>query len=276
MAEKLGLLAGQGDLPKRIIEQCIKEDRPFHIIAFKGQTEDKLVKGHPHTWVRMGAAGKTISILRAQGATTLLMAGRINRPSMLAIRPDAWALKVFAKIGKAVFGDDGILKALINALEKEGFKVIGAEDILDDMLATKGIYGKIIPDELALSDFQKAMTIAHIIGEHDIGQAVVVQDGLVLAVEAIEGTDRLLERCIDLKREGPGGVLVKAKKPNQEKRADLPTIGVKTIQNAALAGLKGIVLEADGALIIDRTAVVEEADKLGLFIMAVSAEGYHD
>jgi len=272
MAEKLGLLAGQGDLPKRIIEQCIKEGRPFHIIAFKGQTEEELVQNHPHTWVRMGAAGKTVSILKEEGATTLLMAGRINRPSMLAIRPDAWALKVFAKVGKAVFGDDGLLKALINALEDEGFKVIGAEDILDDMLATNGTYTTIKPDELAQSDLQKALKIAHVIGSHDIGQAVVVQDGLVIAVEAIEGTDRLLERCIELKREGPGGVLVKAKKPNQEQRADLPTIGVKTVQNASKAGLKGIAVEAGGALIIDRAGVIAEANKLGMFIVGITPE----
>jgi UDP-2,3-diacylglucosamine hydrolase len=273
MADKLGLLAGQGDLPKRIIEQCVKEGRPFHIIAFNDQTDKELVEGHPHTWVRMGAAGKTISILKEVGATTLLMAGRINRPSMLAIRPDAWALKVFAKVGKAVFGDDGILKALINALEDEGFKVIGAEDILDDMLATHGTYGKISPDDQAQSDIQKAMRIAHIIGAHDVGQAVVVQAGLVLAVEAIEGTDRLLERCIDLKREGPGGVLVKAKKPNQEQRADLPTIGVLTVQNSARAGLRGIAIEANGALIIDKAGVIREADELGLFVIGIKPEG---
>lgn len=272
MTEKLGLLAGQGDLPKRIIEQCVKEGRPFHIIAFKDQTEDELVQGHPHTWVRMGAAGKTVSILKEEGATTLLMAGRINRPSMLAIRPDAWALKVFAKVGKAVFGDDGLLKALINALEGEGFKVIGAEDILDDMLATEGTYGSIDVDALAQSDIQKALEIARVIGSHDIGQAVVVQDGLVLAVEAIEGTDRLLQRCIELKREGPGGVLVKARKPNQEQRADLPTIGVKTIQNVSNAGLRGIAVEAGGALIIDRTGVVAEANKRGLFVIGITPE----
>lgn len=269
MAEKLGLLAGQGDLPKRIIEQCVKEGRPYHIIAFKGQTEESLVQGHPHSWVRIGAAGKTISILREQGATTLLMAGQINRPSMLAIRPDAWGVKVMAKIGKAAFGDDGLLKAIIKELEKEGFKVIGADEVLQDMLATPGIYTDCKPDEQALSDLQKALEIAHIMGAHDIGQAVVVQDGLVIAVEAIEGTDALLNRCIDLKRDGPGGILVKAKKPNQEKRADLPTIGVKTVQNAAKAGLRGIGIEAEGALIIDREGVVCEAEKLGLFVIGI-------
>ncbi|MDV7338873.1 UDP-2,3-diacylglucosamine diphosphatase LpxI [Terasakiella sp. A23] len=269
MAEKIGLLAGQGDLPKRIIDQCVKEGRPFHIIAFKNQTEPELVEGHPHTWVRLGAAGKTISILKEEQATTLLMAGRIQRPSMLSVRPDTWGLKFLAKTGAGAFGDDGLLSRIITALEEEGFKVIGAHEILDDLLAPQGILGNVTPDVQAQKDVEKGMEIAHQIGALDIGQAVVVQDGLVIAVEAIEGTDNMLLRCKEHAREGLGGVLVKAKKPDQEKRADLPTIGIKTIHNAKAAGLRGIAVEANGSIIVDRENVIKEADKLGLFILGV-------
>ena len=267
MTEKLGLLAGRGDLPKRIIDKCVSEGRPFHIIAFKGQTDDDLVTGHPHTWVRLGAAGTTLSVLKEENVTQLLMAGRINRPSITAMRPDAWALKFLARTGAGAFGDDGLLTQLISALEDEGFIVIGAHDILDDLLAPAGILGSIQPDETALSDINKGIEIAHTLGKADVGQACVIQNDLVIAVEAIEGTDLMLSRCKELKREGLGGVLVKAKKPQQEKRADLPTIGVSTIENASKAGLRGVAVESKGAIIVDLDKVVSKADELGLFVM---------
>jgi UDP-2,3-diacylglucosamine hydrolase len=269
MAEKIGLLAGRGDLPKRIIDQCVKDGRLFHIIAFHDQTDPDLVEDHPHDWVRLGAAGKTLSILKEQKVTTLLMAGRIKRPSLAAMRPDGWTLKFLAKTGAGAFGDDGLLSRVIVALEEEGFKVIGAHEILTDLLAPEGILGKHQPDERAQSDIEKAFKIAHGIGRLDIGQACVVQDGLVLAVEAIEGTDKMLERCAEIKREGPGGVLVKAKKPDQEQRADLPTIGVKTVENAHRAGLRGLAVEANGSIIVDLTGVIAKADKLGLFVVGI-------
>jgi len=269
MAEKLGLLAGRGDLPKRIIQQCLKEGRPFHIVAFKGQTEPELVDNHPHTWVRLGAAGKTLSVLKEQGAKDIVMAGRIKRPSIAALRPDAWTLKFLAKTGAGAFGDDGLLSKLIDALEVEGFCVVGAHELLDDLLAPAGILGQIEPDEQAKRDIEKGFTIAHSLGDLDIGQAVVLQDGLVLAVEAIEGTDAMLSRCADLKREGLGGVLIKAKKPKQENRADLPTIGVRTIENARHAGLRGIAVEANATIIVDLQGVTAKADDLGLFLIGV-------
>lgn len=273
MTAKLGILAGRGDLPKKIVEHCLDANLPFHIIAFKDQSESDLVAGHPHDWVRLGAAGKSLKILKEQGVDTLIMAGQIKRPSMAALRPDSWALKFFAKTGKAAFGDDGLLKALIDTLEREeGFKVIGANDLLTDFTAPKGVLGIHHPDDLARSDLDKAFQIAHQIGELDIGQAVVVQDGLVIAVEAIEGTDEMLKRCLDLKREGPGGVLVKAKKPKQEERADLPSIGVTTLENAARAGLRGVGFEAHGTLIIDKKNVIAKADELGLFLYGLGSE----
>ncbi len=269
MAEKLGLLAGRGDLPKRIIQQCLKEGRPFHIVAFNGQTEPELVESYPHTWVRLGAAGKTLSVLKEMGAKDIVMAGRIKRPSIAALRPDAWTLKFLAKTGAGAFGDDGLLSKLIDALEIEGFRVVGAHELLDDLLAPVGVLGQAEPDDQAKRDIQKGFSIAHSLGDLDIGQAVVLQDGLVLAVEAIEGTDAMLSRCAELKREGLGGVLIKAKKPNQENRADLPTIGVRTIENAHRAGLRGIAVEANATIIVDLQGVTAKADELGLFLIGV-------
>lgn len=265
----LGIVAGGGDLPRRLIDACTGQGRPFFVIAFRDQTDPETVVGTPHVWLRLGAAGEALSVLRDRGVGQLVMAGRIRRPSLAALRPDAFALKVFAKAGLAAFGDDGILKALVAALEEEGLAVIGPEDVLADLLATEGTYGSFAPDDAARADIAKGIAVARGLGALDVGQAAVVQQGLVLGVEAIEGTDALLARCGELRREGSGGVLVKVKKPNQERRADLPTIGPDTVAGAARAGLAGIAVEAGGALVVDRAAVIAAADGAGLFVVGV-------
>ena len=109
-------------------------------------------------------------------------------------------------------------------------------------------------------------------GAADVGQATVIQDGLVLGVEALEGTDALLARCGPLRRQGPGGVLVKLRKPGQERRADLPTIGVATVEAAAQAGLRGIAVEAGGTLVVDAPAVTDAADRAGLFLIGMKLD----
>lgn len=265
----LGIVAGGGDLPRRLIDACRARGRPFFVIAFPDQTDPATVADVPHAWVRLGAAGEALAALRAQGVGQLVMAGRIRRPSLAALRPDAFALKVFAKAGLAAFGDDGILKALVRVLEEEGIAVIGPEAILSDLLATEGVYGRVTPDDAARADIAKGIAVARALGALDIGQAAVVQQGLVLGVEAIEGTDALIARCGELGREGSGGVLVKVKKPEQERRADLPTIGPDTVAHAARAGLRGIAIEAGGALVVDRLKVIADADAAGLFVVGV-------
>ena len=153
--------------------------------------------------------------------------------------------------------------------ETEGFRVVGPQSILPDILATAGTYGTIQPDSMARRDIDRGIVVAKAIGALDVGQAAVVQEGMVLAVEAAEGTDAMLERCRDVRRDGPGGVLVKVRKPRQEDRADLPTIGVSTIANVAAAGLAGIAVEAGGTLIIDRPAVIAAGDSAGLFLIGI-------
>lgn len=269
MPPKLGILAGGGDLPALMISACRASDREFFVLAFEGQAEPEIVEAVPHAWVRLGASGKALSLLREAGAEDLVMAGRITRPSLAGLRPDKRALRFLGTLGKAAFGDDSLLSAIIAGLEKEGFRVIGAETLIDGLLADEGIYGAHAPDELARSDIERGVEVARGIGALDVGQAVVVQDGIVLGAEAVEGTDALLARCRLLRREGPGGVLVKMRKPQQERRVDLPTIGVETIVAAAAAGLRGVAIEAGGAMVIDRSKVVAAADGDGLFVIGV-------
>ena len=273
MLPKLGILAGNGELPSRLIRACRQQDRDFFVIAFEDQTPADLVADTPHAWVRLGAAGKAVALLRGAGVQEVVMAGSLHRPSIAALRPDLWAAKVLAKAGARAWGDDGLLSAIVHELEEgEGFRVVAPESLLPGELATPGSYGRISPDDQAKSDIARGIVIAQALGRLDVGQGVVVQQGLVLAVEASEGTDAMLARCKNLSREGPGGVLVKVRKPGQERRVDLPTIGVGTVKAAAAAGLRGIAVEAGGALVIDREGVAGAADKVGLFVVGVASE----
>ncbi len=267
----LGILAGGGDLPRRIIQACRDQNREFFVIAFKGQTPKETVFSVPHAWVRLGAAGKTVDLLHEAGVKDLVMAGRIRRPSIAALRPDAWAARVFAKAGVKALGDDGLLSSIVKVLEKkEGFRVVGPDALLPDLLAPEGVLGAVEPDDVALADIQRGVEVARGVGALDVGQAAVVQQGFVLAVESVEGTDAMIARSGEMRRQGaPGGVVVKVSKPEQEKRADLPTIGPSTIKAASAAGLRGVAVEAGGALIIDREGVVKAADAAGIFVMGV-------
>ena len=268
---KLGVLAGGGKLPGLVIQACRESARPFFVIAFEGQTPPETVAGHPHAWVRLGAAGKAIQLLREAGAEELVMAGAIRRPSIGALRPDAWAAKFLAKTGAMSLGDDGLLTSLIRELERnEGFRLIGADDLLPQLLAPMGVYGAEQPDERALGDIEEGIRAARAVGAEDAGQAAVVQQGRVLCVEGKEGTDDMLARAAEARLNGPGGVLVKVSKPGQESRADLLTIGEATVKAARAAGLSGIAVEAGGTLVVDRAAVVKAADAAGLFVMGVT------
>lgn len=270
MTDKIGILAGGGDLPRRLVDQCKEDDRPFFVILFENQADPADYTDVPHAVVRLGAVGKSLKVLHENNVETLVLAGKVHRPSLSELRPDSVAMKFFLKTGAKSLGDDGLLRAVVSFLEEEhGFKVIGADSLISTQERRYGPLGKVSADTSAKADIEKGREILHVLGPADVGQAVVVQDGLVLGVEAIEGTDALLERCGPLKRPGPGGVLVKLRKPRQESRVDLPTIGPETVRRAAAAGLRGIVFDAGGMIVLKREELVEAADQLGLFIEAI-------
>ena len=273
MAAKLGIIAGGGDLPGRLLQVCRDSGRQVFVVAIEGHTDPDIVTQAEHVWVRLGAATEAIEPLYAAGVEELVFAGPIKRPSLAELRPNLRVASFLAKVGRRAFGDDGLLSALIDALEEEGgFRVVGVDEVVGGLVARPGVYGRHQPDEQAADDIERGIEVARAIGAIDVGQSVVVQQGLVLGVEAIEGTDALLKRCGPLRRGGPGGVLVKLKKPGQERRADLPTIGPQTLRTAAEAGLRGIAIEAGGALVLDREALVAAADEAGLFVIGVDLE----
>jgi len=269
---RLTVLAGAGPLPGDIIAACEKTGREVFVIALKGITSPEFLGATPHEWVHLGAIDRTIALLHECRTEEVVFAGPVKRPSLTSLRLDGRALKLMANWRKNnhAGGDDKLLSMIIGELESEGFRVVGIDSILPDILAPMGTFGALSPNDEARADIDVGCRAARTLGSLDIGQAVVVQQGMVLGVEAIEGTDALLARCRDLRREGPGGVLVKLKKPGQEARIDLPTIGATTVRGAHAAGLVGIAIEAGGALVIDMPELITAADDAGLFIIGVS------
>ena len=269
MAARLGILAGGGPLPARLAQAAQSGGREVAMVAFEGHTDPDAVAGLPHLWARFGAVADIFAFLRREGVAELVFAGPVRRPAFSEIMPDWQGTKILARLGGRSLGDDGLLRALSAILEEEGFRVVGIHHILEDLLAPAGTLGQHGPDEIANADIARGLEVALALGRLDVGQAAVVQQGLVLGVEGIEGTDALLARCGELRRDGLGGVLVKMKKPQQDRRLDLPTIGVTTVEKATAAGLRGIAVEAGATLMADRAATIAAADRAGLFIVGV-------
>jgi hypothetical protein len=273
--QKLGLIAGGGSLPVEIAEHCERSGRPLFVIRLKGFAGSELA---PFAGAEVGIAelGKCIKALKRAGCHAVCLAGNVARPDFGALIPDLRGLAVLpAAIAAARKGDDALLRMLVGEFEKEGFIVEGAHEVMDDLGLAAGPLGRVTPSADCQADIAQALEVARAIGRLDAGQAAVVCRGLVLALEAAEGTDAMLARVAELpdalrgRLGAPVGVLAKAPKPTQETRVDLPTIGPATVQATARAGLAGIVGEAGRLLVLDREAVIALADDLGIFILGV-------
>lgn len=268
--QKLGIIAGSGSLPVALIKECQKQNRPFCVVALKGHANvDLFPTDIAIKWIRLGAVGQIFAEMKKQRVTEIVLIGGVRRPSLKELCPDLRGLKFFAKIGLKALGDDGLLRAVINEIENDGFKVVGIDDIMPSLLVPRGVLGAFEPTDADKADIERGIEVAKILGQVDVGQAVIVQQGLVLSVEGIEGTAQLIKRSKTLKRQGAGGVLVKVSKPQQERRVDLPTIGIKTVRDVKEAGFKGIAVEANAVLIADCDKAIRLADKLGIFVVGV-------
>jgi UDP-2,3-diacylglucosamine hydrolase len=269
----LGIIAGGGRLPGQVAAAAAAAGRPVFVVGLEGFADRTVLAPWPHEVIRVGAAGRILAALRNHGCQDLVLIGPVRRPSFLELRPDAEGARIIARIGRAAFaGDDGLLAAVIRVLGEKGFRIVGAQDVLREVLAPAGLLTRTTPDALAAADIQRGVAVTRALGAVDVGQGCVVQQGMVLAVEAAEGTDAMLSRCGALARPGPGGVLVKLVKPGQERRADLPTVGPDTVRAAVAVGLRGIAFEAGGTLLADRAVAVAEADKAGVFMLGLHAE----
>ncbi|MBV9508708.1 MAG: UDP-2,3-diacylglucosamine diphosphatase LpxI [Caulobacteraceae bacterium] len=275
---KLGLIAGGGGLPLEIARSCVAAERPFFIIRVKGFADAALAE-FPGVEAGLAELGKAIKALKAEHCQTVCFAGQVNRPDFTALKPDLRGMAaVPGAIAAARRGDDGLLRFIMGEFEREGFTVAGVDQVVQSLTLPLGQLGRHGLTEAAQLDVETAMRAARALGSLDIGQAAVSARGLVLAVEAAEGTAAMLARCAELPpalrgtAKAPAGVLAKAPKPFQDRRVDLPTIGAETVVAAHRAGLAGIVGEAGALLVVDRAAVIEMADALGLFVVGLRAE----
>lgn len=275
---KLGLIVGGGDLPATLANLCRATGRPYVVLRLRGFAEPEMAE-HPGAEVGIAELTRVFDLLHQSDCKAVCFAGNVRRPDFAKLKPDMRALKFLPGVlAAALRGDDALLRHLINEFEHEGFKVEGAQDVAANLLLPVGPLGMETPTADHRDDIALAVKMAKAIGQLDVGQAAVAAKGVVLALEAQEGTDAMLQRCAKLPIELRGdanraaGVLAKWPKAIQERRVDLPTIGVATVEGAAAAGLAGIVGEAGATLVMDRPGVIAAADRLGLFIMGMEPE----
>ncbi len=276
MGLKLGLVAGGGDLPVALADACTAAGRPLYVLRLRGFADRAGLARFPGADVGIAELGHIFESLREEGCGAVCLAGQVKRPDFAALKPDLRGLRSLpAAIAAARKGDDALLRFLVAEFEGEGFVVEGADQVHAGLTLPPGPLGRHAPGSEHQADLAQALAAARTIGALDIGQAVVVAGGVVLAVEAQEGTDAMLARCARLPAPLLGtaqarrGVLVKWPKPIQERRVDLPTLGPATVRGAAAAGLAGIAAEAGGLLVLERPEVIAAADRLGLFVVGL-------
>ncbi|TPW04393.1 MAG: hypothetical protein FD125_1180 [bacterium] len=269
---KLGLIAGGGALPVSVAARCEAEGRPVFVVRLAGFADAHLAR-YPGIEAGIAEFGKILSALKQAGCAGVCFAGTVSRPDFKTLKPDLrGAVLLPGIIAAAAKGDDALLRKILSVFEGQGYGIEGADDILGGETLPGGALGAITPTEPQLADLRKALHVAEKAGELDIGQGAVVCDGLVLAVEAQEGTDAMLVRVAGLPADLRGsavdrkGALGKAPKPIQDLRVDMPVIGARTVEMAAAAGLAGVGGVAGKLILIDQAGLIEAADRLGLFV----------
>jgi DUF1009 family protein len=274
----VGLIAAGGAMPFAVADQLAARGIRPVLFAIKGACDAAKVERYPHHWISVGQLGRATRLFREEGCRDLIFIGSLVRPALSEIRFDLGTLRAIPQIWASFRGgDDHLLSGIGRILEQDGFRMVGIRDVAPDVLMPEGRIARAAPDPAATADIARGQEVLRALGPFDIGQAVVVIDGHVVAVEDIEGTDGLLARVARLRAEGRirakagRGVLVKAPKSGQDLRFDLPTVGAKTIEGAAKAGLAGIAIIAGHTIAAESQAMIEAADKAGLFVQGLPA-----
>ena len=278
ISSPVGLIAAGGAMPFAVADSLAARGIDAVLFALRGACDPARVQHFRHHWISVGELGRAVKLFRAEGCRDLVFIGSLVRPALSEIRLDWGTLRAIGQIWAAFRGgDDHLLSGIGRILERDGFRMVGIRDVAPDLLVPEGCLTRIAPDNASTADIAKGREVIRALSPFDIGQAAVVIDGHVVAVEDIEGTDGLLARAARLREEGRiraaanHGVLVKAPKSGQDLRFDLPTIGPRTIEGAASAKLAGIAVVAGNTLVADPQAMIEKADAAGLFIAGVPA-----
>lgn len=273
----IGIIAGGGTVPLAVAKAVRAAGRTVMMFPLRGFA-DPAVEKLPHHWVHLGAAGALFKAMRGAGCEDVVMVGSVVRPRLWHVRLDLTTLRVLPRLMRSYRGgDDKLLSGVAAIFEDNGFHLRGAHEVAPEILMPKGVAGKHRPSKSDEEDIRFGFELLRAMGPFDVGQAAAVSELRVLAVEAAEGTTGMLERIAEMRRNGRlklaarAGVLVKAPKPEQDRRIDLPAIGPDTIAEAKAAGLLGIAVEAGGTIAADLVALVKAADKAGLFVVGVPA-----
>ena len=272
----LGLVAGGGDLPRAVAQSARAAGRPVFVVALRGMCGD-WAEEFPHEWVSLGEPGRALKTLGNAGTKEVLLVGKVERPKFSELKLDAKGVMILPRVVAAARqGDDALLRMLVGLFEEAGFRAVSVAEAAPGLVADQGPLGRILPNDDHQADMARAFAIVRALGALDVGQAAAVCEGLALAVEAAEGTDAMIARIDQLRDNLRGtpqkrrGVLVKALKPTQDAKTDMPVIGVETVRRIAEVGLAGIAVEVGKSLIVGKQAVASEADRLGVFVVGVS------
>lgn len=276
----LAIICGGGSLPAAVAEAVAKRGRRPVMFALKGWADGAVVERYAHHWIAIGQAGRFFRLARAEQCREVLFIGSVLRPPITQLRLDWQTIRAMPGLIRAYRGgDDTLISGVARIAERGGLRVVGIKDIAPEVLVPEGVLGRYAPSPRDRADIARALDVIATLGPFDVGQAAVVADNHVLAVEAAEGTDNLLNRIAEMRRIGritspPGiGVLVKAPKPGQDRRFDLPSIGPRTVEHVARAGLAGLAVTAGSTMIAEADAVRAAADREKIFLLGVREDG---
>jgi DUF1009 family protein len=270
----LAIICGAGSLPFAVAEAARRRGRSVVLFALRGWADPGRVESYRHHWVRIGQLGRFCRTARQAGCRDVVFIGSIVRPSLWQIWPDLATMRVMPRIIRMFRGGDNhLMSGIVKVFEEHGFRPIGAHEVAPEILVPEGAVGRYRPSDSDLGDIALGLDLLRTIGRFDVGQATIVAGGHVLAVEAAEGTDEMLAQMAELRRKGrirsTGGVLVKAPKPGQDRRIDLPTVGPQTVAGVARAGLAGIAVGAGEAIMAEPDRVAQAADRERIFVVGM-------
>ncbi len=279
-AGPLAVICGGGSLPIEVARAAQRQGRRVVLLGLRGSADPEALSEFHHHWIGIGQFGRICRYARAEGCRDVVMIGSLVRPSLRGVRLDFFTLRLLPRIIRAFqSGDDHLLSSIARLIEEQGFRVLGAHEVAPEILMPLGAMGHRQPTQSDWSDIQRGLALLRATGPFDIGQAAVISDNRVLALEAAEGTDPMLERLAELRRNGRihardgVGVLVKAPKPDQDRRVDLPSIGPRTVEGVKHAGLAGIAVVAGSTIVAETGRIVAAADNANVFVVGVAADG---
>lgn len=272
----LAIICGGGSFPRAVADAVAARGRSPIMFGIKGWADPAVVTRYVHHWIALGQAGRFFRLAKAENCREVLFIGTVLRPRITALRLDWHTITLMPRVIRFFRGgDDKLLSGVAGVAESGGLHVVGVKDVAPELFVPEGVLGRHAPSARDYDDIERALKLIAALGPFDVGQAAVVANGHVIAVEAAEGTDEMLARITRLRELGRVtaprgvGVLVKAPKPGQDRRFDLPSIGPRTIELVVKAGLAGLAVTAGSTMMAEAEAAIAAADRQDVFVVGV-------